>query len=356
MYLNTESLTKQQGEKLMPSNKDIARCVGLWLAEGDNKTRNEITFTNNCIPLIELFEKTIVKLFEDKKFNPRVYCYAKEGEKIKLPAINAIVKYYIDNRARQPYYIFRIASVELTKMWHDIVDEFKTREEYYQYILQGFFAGEGNVKHLPNHHHRSIRISQKDPNEFVERILDYFDITYVFKPENRMYDIYNQYNFNRLNEIGIANLHPVKKEQFKVFKKPQKEIHYSPGYLKQQVFKELIKPKTTLELSKKYERSFARLQDVLIELKKENKIQNFHVGSHNYWIRRDQNIIIIGRKLNDVLRVLKKPLRTVGISKELVVSFDAARKRLAHLERLGLISRNDKLWFRKNSKRVIVVC
>ena len=31
---------------------EIAECVGLWLAEGDNKTRMEITFTNNCLFLI----------------------------------------------------------------------------------------------------------------------------------------------------------------------------------------------------------------------------------------------------------------------------------------------------------------
>lgn len=33
-------------------NKQTAECVGLWLAEGDNKCSNEITFTNNEITLI----------------------------------------------------------------------------------------------------------------------------------------------------------------------------------------------------------------------------------------------------------------------------------------------------------------
>ena len=38
-------------------SKEIAQSVGLWLAEGDSKSCNEITFTNNCFELIKLFDK-----------------------------------------------------------------------------------------------------------------------------------------------------------------------------------------------------------------------------------------------------------------------------------------------------------
>ena len=47
-------------------NKQISECVGLWLAEGDNKTISEITFTNNCIELILFFhsqDKGILHLY-----------------------------------------------------------------------------------------------------------------------------------------------------------------------------------------------------------------------------------------------------------------------------------------------------
>ena len=36
------------------NKKEIAECVGLWLAEGDNKTTAEVTFTNNCFELINI--------------------------------------------------------------------------------------------------------------------------------------------------------------------------------------------------------------------------------------------------------------------------------------------------------------
>lgn len=30
---------------------NVARCAGLWLAEGDTKSKSELTFTNNCIDI-----------------------------------------------------------------------------------------------------------------------------------------------------------------------------------------------------------------------------------------------------------------------------------------------------------------
>jgi len=41
--------------------EDIGQCVGLWLAEGDNTTNAEITFTNNSWELI-LYFHSIMKI------------------------------------------------------------------------------------------------------------------------------------------------------------------------------------------------------------------------------------------------------------------------------------------------------
>ena len=61
-----------------------AECVGLWLAEGDQKTIAEITFTNNSWELIEFFGKTILQLFSKHKINPRVYTYSADRQKINI--------------------------------------------------------------------------------------------------------------------------------------------------------------------------------------------------------------------------------------------------------------------------------
>ena len=56
-----------------PTNfeKQIAECVGLWLAEGSTTSKSEITFTNNCLDLIDLFHKTMNDLFKNDKFNQK---------------------------------------------------------------------------------------------------------------------------------------------------------------------------------------------------------------------------------------------------------------------------------------------
>ena len=56
-------------------NKEIAECVGLWLAEGDNKSNSEITFTNNEFSLVQFFHDTLTQVFSHHKFNVRIYIY-----------------------------------------------------------------------------------------------------------------------------------------------------------------------------------------------------------------------------------------------------------------------------------------
>ena len=119
-------------------NKEIAECVGLWLAEGDRKTNAEITFTNNCLSLIKHFHKTLTSLFEMKNYNPRIYIYSPNNKypKIKLDGIK--IKKYVDKRATKLYCIWRVASVELVKVWKSLVVENSSKEENYSSILRGF--------------------------------------------------------------------------------------------------------------------------------------------------------------------------------------------------------------------------
>ena len=71
-------------ESKIKISPDISKCVGLWLAEGDTKTKREITFTNNCNLLIEFFSTTIENIFRNYRFHPRIYIYSKYKEKVTL--------------------------------------------------------------------------------------------------------------------------------------------------------------------------------------------------------------------------------------------------------------------------------
>ncbi|HDZ61058.1 MAG TPA: hypothetical protein ENH46_05100, partial [Candidatus Pacearchaeota archaeon] len=175
-------------DRLLAPNENIAKCVGLWLAEGDNKTKSEITFTNNCWDLVNLFYRTINKIFYKHNYNPRIYVYSKDKKKVKIHYKNCVVKYYVHKKAIKPFFILRFASVEMVKEWKKIVKFFLDKKEFFPNILKGFFAGEGNV-HVGRKSVRVLRVSQKERKKFIDDLLNSLNISFSFETGNRNYVI-----------------------------------------------------------------------------------------------------------------------------------------------------------------------
>lgn len=333
---------------------DLARCVGLWMAEGDTKTDREITFTNNCKKLIDFFKETLISLF-DKEENPRVYIYyhRKNAKNTGKFSFNCKTREYLDERATKPYFIYKLYSTKLHRKWENLVEVAKSNQKWYKFLLQGFFAGEGNIKE-GSHNHRSVRIAQGKKNTFLEKMLDHFNISHNFSGK-RAYVIQGRKNLERLEEIDIAKLHPIKKRDFRRMVKGYKERHYSKGELKGKVYSVLIDAFTSMELSKKFERSQARLQRVLTELKKSGKVQNYRVRSKDYWIRNDQNTIIISKVKKKYLDKLDKFDRTFEFENEFDVCWKASNKILSGLQRLGLVKRNqNKIWEKVDTGKKVI--
>ena len=221
----------------------LAECVGLWLAEGDNKSNLEITLTNNCLKIITYFHFLMKDLFQDIK--PRIYVYRAnkdETKKIKLRGIR--LRYYNDNRANKDYYIYRIANVKTVKMWHRLVDDIKSNKHLSKHVLRGFFAGEGNLKEGA-HHNRAIRIAQGKSNSFLESLLRELNIEYRFSKRERAYVITSRTNWDKLAKIRIADLHPDKKVKFWRIFNEFKEWHYSHNFIRNNILEHLNEPKTS---------------------------------------------------------------------------------------------------------------
>lgn len=333
----------------------IAECVGLWLAEGDNKCNNEITFTNNEFSLIEFFHKNIKKLFSNYQFKVRIYVYTPDGRNITIPIKVNKINIYKDNRATKPYYIWRLASVSLNKEWKTIVEEYKNNPKYYPDILRGFFAGEGSIK-SGSHSNRIIRISQKK-SDFLESMLKYFQVNFRYIEEKRTYEISSKFNWDKLANIKLANLHPSKKERFWMVYDQFKEEHYKHNYLKEAVFRSLTKPCLPSDLAIIFNRSKTRIQEVLVELKKEGKINNFRVGSIDHWIRNDKKVIIISKLKREYINLLASSNKTTKeIANYFKVNDKSSFKRLKELEKLSLVRRNyDKKWQIINSAQEVLV-
>ena len=214
---------------------EIAECIGLWLAEGDSKCKNEITLSNNCFPLVVFFNNIIRGLFDGFDFNVRIYVYTPDGNQFQVPIEDCVVKWYVDRRATKPYYIWRLASVSLNKKWKDVVRRCMSDTSFYAAFLRGFFAGEGNIK-LGSHNSRVVRIAQGKRLQQLEKILHYFGVEFRYRKKGRSYWISGKSNWDRLASIRIADLHPLRKKAFWEAYNSFKEEHYDKNYLKSTVF------------------------------------------------------------------------------------------------------------------------
>lgn len=333
---------------ISPTEKRIAECVGLWLAEGDRKTTSEITFTNNCLPLILFFYKTLKKFVENDNF--RIYVYSRSKTKIKISIKK--IKYYRDKRARKPYLILRIANKNLLEKWKIKTKDILKNKECRVYVLRGIFAGEGNIK-VGSHSNRTIRIAQKKQTEEINKILDYLKITYRFFPKERSYVITGRENWEKINKLKICELHPEKRNKFNQVFSTFKQWHYPAYFLYNRTFEILKGPKTSGDLAKIFNRDQTTLQEILNKLKKEDKIKNFRVRSKDYWIRNDSNVILISTKKYRILKLLNNPKRTFEIAKECGVTWKASFRRLNELKKLNLVKNENGLWYTKPTQKEV---
>ncbi|MBU1622008.1 MAG: hypothetical protein KJ597_00370, partial [Nanoarchaeota archaeon] len=112
------------------TKKEVAECVGLWLAEGDNKTTKEVTFTNNCLELVLFFHENIKKLYTGKN-NSRLYIYSSTPRVLVSNLNGLVIRNYIDNRANKTYYIFRLSDVKFVRKWKELVKNLKNNKNFY---------------------------------------------------------------------------------------------------------------------------------------------------------------------------------------------------------------------------------
>jgi hypothetical protein len=294
------------------------------------------------------------KIFSNFKYNKRIYVYTPDGSKPSLSFKNCQINYYIHKRATRPYFIWRLASVKIIEEWINIVKESLNKEELYPFILRGFFAGEGNI-HEGKKGVRVIRISQKERKPFIDKLLDCFKINYNFTSSNRMYNISNKRNWDIFAKYNLADLHPKKKEKFWRLYNSYKEEHYDKLYLRNRVLEYIKNPLSPKQLSLIFKRSQARISEILIDLKKEGKVNNYRIGSMDYWTN-NKDLIIISSLKNNYLSFLDEPKQTSEFAKYLKVNWKSSFNRLNELQKLNLVTLEDNgKWKRTQTEKQILV-
>ncbi len=334
--------------------KHLAECVGLWLAEGDDKTKAEITFTNNCFDLISFFHQTIGLIYGG--FNePRLYVYLpdKLSPHLKLEGVRLNV--YYDSRANKPYYIYRIADVSFVVKWKNTVKDVFKDYTLHPFILSGIFAGEGNIK-TGAHSNRILRISQGKRNKLLENLLKSLNLKYSYAQSNRMYNFSHKDNWDIFAKYKIADLHPEKKANFWKAYLSYKELHYKAHFIKENLLRFLDYPKTARELALAFNRSPARIYDILGFYHKKGEILHYRSRSKDYWIKKDCNIIVISKIKQKYIMLLKnKDSTTQELARKMNVGWKAAFRRLSELQKLGLVAKKEGKWKYLNHGYKLVV-
>jgi len=337
--------------------KSIGQCIGLWLAEGDLTSTSEITFTNNRYYLIKFFHTNLNKTLKLEN-KPRIYVYApSKYTTVKLQKIKELVhRFYIDKRANRPYFIYRVSGKKAVKEWLTLVKKITPNKKFYPYLLQGIFAGEGNIKYIEKSKSRVIRISQGKRSKLIEDILNYSGIKYSYSKKERSYVISGRENLEKLIRIDISCLHREKNFKLKHMFSTYKQYHYPRGELKNMILNILReKPSTSLELSKLFKRDQTRVIRVLTALKRDRKIKNYRVGSTTYWVLKNSRLIIISDIKNTILNHLNMPRRTSEIAKLVNRDWKSSSKRLKELKKLNLVKYSGGLWYKLPNKGKVIV-
>jgi hypothetical protein len=329
--------------------------VGLWLAEGDHKSLREVTFTNNQAKLVAFFHEALWSNFRPRN-SARVYVYlpSKKTRFIR-PVSGAAYRTYIDRRANLPYYIYRVSGVELVKTWRRTVKAVCANPSNYQGILQGFFAGEGNVKEIIAHHSRVLRIAQGKKFRLLERILRFFGLQFTYESLGRTYVISGRNNLEKLWSLRVSTLHSKKHARFGAMMSSYQQHHYDKYYLGPRILEILSSPLTTSEISIRVSRSVSRANQVLTPLRRNGEVEMFKVRSSCYWIRSDQRCIIISREKYNILKALSRHRGVSEVANVVRRTEKSVSRRLEELLRLGLVQKANSNWRTiEVSKRVIV--
>lgn len=322
----------------------LAEAVGLWIAEGDRATDGEITFTNASRCLVRQFFEVLCCVFPDYVDRIRLYVYSDTGEGQPFDIPVRTVRRYQDERANRPYAILRLASVDCLREWRRLYDELLADKTAHPDLLRGIFAGEGTV-HISSRNSRTLRIAQLK-SSLLERLLKSCGFSYSYYPPSRTYEVSKRHQWDLAAEMDLCGLHPAKAADFKQAYAEFIEYHYPKGFLERAVLKDLHKPYTAQQLADKYDRSRARLSEVLGVLRKKGFVKKFGVLQTTYWLNsRVDKIVISSRKDAYLQAVASSGCRsTADVASYLNTDHSNASRRLRELQCLGLLDYEDGCW------------
>ncbi|MDG6988393.1 MAG: hypothetical protein JRN21_03605 [Nitrososphaerota archaeon] len=252
-----------------------------------------------------------------------------------------------------PYYIYRVSGVKTVKSWRALVSSVSSDTSDYGPVLQGFFAGEGNVRESA-HHSRLVRIAQGEPYPLLETILRHFGISFKYGG-HREYSISGRDNFEKILALGAAHLHRSKHKKLLRMMERYRQHHYPYHALHALVLARLSTPRTAEDLAIDLKRSTSRLRQVLCDLRSKGDIKMYHVNSTYFCVRATSGVVAISKQKARILALMEALHRPFELSAELKRNRKAVTRRLRELEHIGLVYLEKANWHKSpTTSRVIV--
>ncbi|MBU3896646.1 MAG: LAGLIDADG family homing endonuclease [Nanoarchaeota archaeon] len=90
--------------------------------------------------------------------------------------------------------------------------------DYYKYLLQGLFAGDGSIELTKKKTIREINFTncEEDIRHMMGKLLDVFNIKYKNDVNKKEIRIYGYDNFRKINQLDIFKFHPERNEKFRI--------------------------------------------------------------------------------------------------------------------------------------------
>lgn len=149
-------------------------------------------------------------------------------------------------------------------------------------ILQGFFAGEGNVKDLASPHSRTLRIAQGRRLALLELMLHHFGVRFRYEVRGRSYCVSGRADLEKLFGLGISRLHSKKHSKLIAMLSTYKQYHHARYSTDSIILNALPTPKTAREVAAIIERTNARASQALCRLRHRRQVETYRVRSTNY--------------------------------------------------------------------------
>ncbi|MFH0973785.1 MAG: hypothetical protein V1817_03305, partial [Candidatus Micrarchaeota archaeon] len=165
---------------------EFAVALGLFLAEGDKKTKKKIAFSNTSLPIIKYFKGFLTDELGVKKSELRAYVYLPPNKR-KIDYANELgiaedrIRFYENKKSKSPCVILSAYGWFYKKILDASITLIETNltEELAKALVSGVVCGDGSISFSPKRKYYEICVALgRKEADMTERALEKIGVDY----------------------------------------------------------------------------------------------------------------------------------------------------------------------------------